>query len=106
VIVFLGKDSRSYSTLKPIVDRIEKKYQGKVIFENIEYDNPQNRGIIKKYKVSMNPTILIVNAQGQIRQQYVGSVDEEELDSVVQSFIPTPGAKTSEPQSVPTNLHY
>lgn len=106
MIVFLGKDSRSYSTLKPIVDRIEKKYQGKVIFENIEYDNPQNRGIIKKYKVSMNPTILIVNAQGQIRQQYVGSVDEEELDSVVQSFIPTPGAKPSKPTSVPTNLHY
>ena len=44
--------------------------------------------------------------QGQIRQEYLGSIEEGMLDSVVQSFIPTPGAKTSKPQSVPTNLHY
>lgn len=105
-MVFLGKDARSYSTLKPRVDRIEKKYQGKVIFENIDYDKPQNKGILKKYSVSMNPTILIFNAQGQIRQQYLGSVEEEELDSMVQAFIPKPGAKPSVPSSVPTNLKY
>jgi len=30
----------------------------------------------------VNPTILIFNAQGQIRRQFLCSVDEETLDSV------------------------
>ncbi len=106
VMVFLGKSSRSYGTLKPIVDSVEKKYRSKVTFVNVDYDNPKNKGVLKKYSVSMDPTILIVNAQGEIRQQYLGSVAAEELDSAVQSFIPAPGAKPSKPSSIPSNLHY
>ena len=106
VMVFLGKNSKSYSTFKPVVDKVEKKYRSKVTFVNVDYDNPKNKGILKKYSVSMDPTILIFNTQGQIRQQYLGAVAADELDAAVQSFIPTPGAKPSKPTSVPTNLHY
>jgi len=106
VMVFLGKDSKAYGTLKPVVDQVEKKYQSKVTFVNVDYDNPKNKGILKKCSVSMDPTVLIFNTQGEIRQQYLGSVDQQELDSAVQSFIPAPGAKPSPPPSIPKNLHY
>jgi thioredoxin-like negative regulator of GroEL len=106
VMVFLGKSSKSYDTMKPIADRIEKRYQGTVIFDYVDYDNPKNKVILKKYNVSMNPTILVFNAQGQIKEQYLGSVEEGQLDAAVQSFIPTPGAEPSKPATVPKNLQY
>lgn len=108
LVVFLGKSSRSYNTMKPVVDAVEKKYRGKVDFENVDYDNPKNKGTMEKYNVSMNPTILMINAQGQIREQYLGSVDAETLDMVVKSYIPVPGAAASKgaPPSIPKNLQY
>jgi thiol-disulfide isomerase/thioredoxin len=107
LMVFLGKSSKSYSTTKPIVEQVEKKYRGKIVFENIDYDNPSNKGIIKKYSVTMNPTFLMFNAEGEIREQYLGSVDEETLASVVQSYVPVPGAaKSAKAPSIPKNLQY
>jgi thiol-disulfide isomerase/thioredoxin len=105
VMVFLGKSSSSYNTVKPVVDAVEKEYRGKIIFENVDFDNPQNKGILKKYSVSMNPSVLIFNAQGQLREQYLGSFARDTLGAAVQSYIPTPGAKTSS-ASVPKNLQY
>lgn len=104
-MVFLGKSSRSYDTTKPIVDQVEKKYRGKVVFENVDYDNPGNKGIIKKYHVIIDPAFLMFNAKGELREQYLGSVDEETLTSVVQSYIPVPGAaRSAKAPSIPKNL--
>jgi thioredoxin-like negative regulator of GroEL len=107
LMVFLGKSSRSYSTMKPIVDKIEKRYQGKVSFQNIDYDNAKSKSIIEKYHVTMNPTFLMFNSQGQIREQYLGSTDEENLDMIVQSYVPTHGTtKPSSAPKIPSNLKY
>ena len=104
VIVFLGKSSKSYAATKAIVDEAQKKYGSKVTFTVYDYDSPTSAAAKKKYFVSMDPTIIIANAQGQIKQTYMGMPMKDELMMTIQSFIPQKaGAKTSTPTSTPNS---
>jgi len=106
VIIFLGKSSKSYDATKAIVDEAQKQYGKKVTFVIYDYDSPTSATAKKKYFVSMDPTIIIANAQGQIKQTYMGMPMKDELLMTIQSFIPqAAGTKTSTPTSTPnTNV--
>jgi hypothetical protein len=101
VIIFLGKSSKSYAATKAIADEAQKKYGSKVTFTIYDYDSPKSASAKKKYYVSMDPTIIIANAQGQIKQTYMGMPMKDELLMTIQGFIP--GAKTSTPTSTPNS---
>ncbi|HEY5502303.1 MAG TPA: hypothetical protein VIJ97_03260 [Candidatus Anoxymicrobiaceae bacterium] len=104
VIIFLGKSSKSYAATKAIVDEAQKKYGSKVTFTIYDYDSPKSASGKKKYFVSMDPTIIITNAQGQIKQTYMGMPMKDELLMTIESFIPQKaGAKTSTPTSTPNS---
>ena len=103
VMVFLGKSSKSYAAMKPVVDKLQKKFGDKVIWINVDYDNKANKGQLDKYSVSMNPTVIIFNTAGQIKETYMGAAQEDMLSSAIQSFIPGASkAPTSQPGTVTT----
>ena len=103
VMVFLGKSSKSYDTMKPVVDKLQKQFGKKVIWVNVDYDDPASKGEINKYHVSMNPTVILINSQGQIKETYMGSAREDMLSATIESFIPgTSKKQTSQPGSVTT----
>jgi thioredoxin-like negative regulator of GroEL len=103
VMVFLGKSSKSYSTMKPVVDKLQKKYGKKVTWVNVDFDDPASKGEIDKYHVSMNPTVILINSQGQIKETYMGSAREDMLSAAIESYIPgTSKKQTSQPGSVTT----
>lgn len=102
VVVFLGKSSKSYADTKAMVDEAKKKFGDKVVFEEFDYDSPSSKGAIAKYSVSMNPTIIIKNAQGAIKQTYMGKPMKDELLMTIESFIP--GKKTSAPSGAPGSM--
>jgi thioredoxin-like negative regulator of GroEL len=114
VMIFLGKSSRSYESMKPVVDKLQSKYKDKVIWINVDYDDPKSKGEIQKYNVSMNPTIIFFNTKGQIKETYMGAMQEEMLSMAIESFMPTkqttpgsqPGSATTPlspyPSSMPT----
>ncbi len=91
VMVFLGKSSKSYSEMKPVVDKLQKKYQGKVVWVNVDYDNPQNKGELEKYHVSMDPTVIIFNREGKIKETFMGAVREDMLSMSIESYLPSTG---------------
>jgi hypothetical protein len=103
VIVFLGKSRKSYTDVNAMVAKAKKKFDAKVTWKVYDYDSASSASAKKKYYVSMNPTIIITNAQGQIKQTYMGKPMEEELLMTIESFIPSSGGKTTTPTSVPNS---
>lgn len=88
VIVFLGKSSSSYEEMTGVINGLKKKYGDQVKWETYDYDSPASTGAIEKYKVSMNPTVIIKNVNGEIKQTYMGSAREDMLSGTIESFIP------------------
>jgi hypothetical protein len=103
VVVFLGKSSKSYADVKAMVDEAQKKFGKKVTFVIYDYDSPSSASAKKQYYVSMNPTVIIKNAQGQIKQTYMGKPMKDDLLSTIESFIPGAAGKTSTPGSTPNS---
>lgn len=95
VISFTGKGSKSAQDMKTTIDKLKKKYDGKVVFEVYDYNDPKNKGLLSKYHVTMNPTTLILNAQGQIKEQFIGTAQEEMLTMSIESFLPQKNKKTT-----------
>lgn len=103
VMVFLGKSSKSYDAMKPVVDKLQKQYKGKITWVNVDYDDPENKGEIDKYHVSMNPTVIIFNKEGKIKETFMGAVREDMLGMSVESYLPSKSTKpASQPGSVTT----
>jgi thioredoxin-like negative regulator of GroEL len=115
-VIFMGKGSKSYDTMKPILDKMMIKYKGKVVFKYYDYDASGSAAAKKQYNVSMNPTFIILNTQGKIKEIYMGAMQEEMLTSALESFIPgasptttsTPGAQQGQAippgSSMPVNV--
>lgn len=97
---FMGNSSQSAKDMKPIIDKLKKKYKGKVIFINVNMDDKKNKGRIDEYHVSMNPTFIMKNTKGQIKETFMGSAQEEMLAMAIESFIPS----KRKPSSSTTNV--
>ena len=103
VMVFLGKSSKSYDAMKPVVDKLQKQYKGKVTWVYVDYDDPANKAEIEKYQVSMNPTVIIFNSKGQVKETFMGAAREDMLSMSIEGFLPSKTTKpTSQPGSVTT----
>jgi thioredoxin-like negative regulator of GroEL len=97
---FMGNSSQSAKDMKPIIDKLKKKYKGKVIFIDVNMDDKKNKGRIDEYHVSMNPTFIMKNTKGQIKETFMGSAQEEMLAMAIESFIPS----KRKPSSSATNV--
>jgi thioredoxin-like negative regulator of GroEL len=93
VMVFLGKSSKSYDAMKPVVDKLQKQYEDKVTWVNVDYDDPANKGELEKYHVSMNPTVIIFNTKGEIKETFMGAAREDMLSMSIESYLPSSGTK-------------
>jgi len=100
VMVFMGKSSKSYDAMKSTIDNLKKKYKNKVTFVIVDYDDPASNGQIKKYSVSMNPTVIIFNSKGEIKETFMGAAREEMLAARIDGMLPSGGTSTpSQPGS-------
>ncbi|MBK5092927.1 MAG: hypothetical protein JJE48_05360 [Actinobacteria bacterium] len=96
---FMGNSSESAKEMKPIIDKLKKKYKGKVIFIDVNMDDEKNKGTVEEYHVSMNPTFIIKNTKGEIKETFMGAAQEEMLTMAIGSSIPSkqipPGSATN-----------
>ncbi len=82
-----GKGQESVEKMKPIISKLKKKYQGKVIFREVDIDNPANKKELKKYYVTMNPTYIVLDKEGRIKETFLGAAHEEMLERAITSYI-------------------
>lgn len=106
VMTFIGKSSASAEETQAMINKLEKEYKDKVIFEEVDYDDAANKDLLAKYHVTMNPTVIIFNTEGKIKQTFMGKPQEEMLAGAIESYIPSGSKRTSTTPSgsVPTQV--
>ena len=100
---FTGKGSDSAKSMKLVVDKLKKKYKGKVVFIDVDMDDPASKGEIDKYHVTMNPTFIMLNTKGQVKETFMGAAQEEMLVRAIESYIPK---ESTSPGTSPTTPGY
>jgi len=70
--------------MDPVVDRLAKKYAGKVTFAKVNVDEEMN--ISSRYQVFSIPTFMIFK-NGQPMDAVIGAVGESSLEKLILSAI-------------------
>lgn len=60
-------------TFEPIFEQARAKYGNAVDFVRLDAEAPGNEQLVKKYRVRGFPTILLLDAQGKVRQRIDGA---------------------------------
>jgi len=106
LITFASKNSKSAQEFKPVLDKMKKELQGKVIFKEYDFADPKNKEILKKYYVTMDPTYVVLDTKGRIKETFLGKPYEDMLRGAIMSYIqqtgkPSTSAPASSGPSVP-----
>jgi thiol-disulfide isomerase/thioredoxin len=88
VLSFYTEGNESAKEFKPVLDEAKKKYEGEVVFEDIDMEDPANKGKVDEYHVTMDPTYVIINSEGKVKQTFMGKPHEEMFNSAVAGLIP------------------
>jgi thioredoxin-like negative regulator of GroEL len=78
--------------MKPLVERLETEYAGKVEFRRyVDSGDPVGDQLAQVFNVQYVPTFVFVNADGSVSgQPFVGGTDEATLRARLDSLKPLP----------------
>ena len=63
--------------MEPIVHGLEQKHSNRIDFLYIDREDPANAQIVEQYQVRYQPVFILLDADGNIAQQWFGSVSAE-----------------------------
>ncbi len=88
VIKFTSAMCLDCQTMNKIFKEIFPKYEGKIVLTEIQVQdqNSFNQDQIKKYNVTLVPTIILLNSQGAQVKRIEGAVSKEEMDKCLQGL--------------------
>ena len=88
VIKFTSAMCLDCQTMNKIFKEIFPKYENKIVLTEIQVQdkNSFNEEQIKKYNVTLVPTIVLLNSKGQQVKRIEGAVTKEQMDSYVQGL--------------------
>lgn len=73
--------------MKPLVERLEQTYAGKVEFRKLNVETDQTAiDLANKMGVQYVPTFVFVNSNGVTAKSVVGEMTEQDLSGAVQSL--------------------
>ena len=73
--------------MKPIVHGLHAKYGDRIGFVYIDIEDPRGDELKRALNYRVQPHFVLLDAQGNILQQWVGSVSEGELESALQAAL-------------------
>lgn len=86
VIDFWASWSQPCKQLKPAMEKAKSELSDKIEFLSINVDDPENEYMIEKYGISPIPTVVFLNAEGQVMSYCLDGENEkltEELRKVL-----------------------
>ena len=88
VIKFTSEMCLDCQTMNKIFKEIFPKYNNKIVLTEIQVQdkNSFNKEQIQKYNVTLVPTIILLNSQGQQIKRIEGAVSKEEMDKCLQGL--------------------
>ena len=89
VIKFTSAMCLDCQTMNNIFKEIFPKYEGKIVLTEIQVQdkNSFNDDQIKKYNVTLVPTIILLNSVGQQVKRFEGAVSKEEMDNCIKGLV-------------------
>ncbi|MGH2522647.1 MAG: hypothetical protein ACRDH2_09110 [Anaerolineales bacterium] len=73
--------------MKPIVHGLEAQYGDRIQFTYLDMDDPRTDGLKKQLGFVWRPHFLLLDGEGEIVQQWVGAVREEDLVSAFEEAL-------------------
>lgn len=88
VIKFTSAMCLDCQTMNKIFKEIFPKYEGKITLTEIQVqdNNSFNQEQIKKYNVTLVPTIILLNSQGKQVKRLEGEVDKNQMDNYLKGL--------------------
>lgn len=88
IIKFTSAMCLDCQTMNKIFQEIMPKYENKIILTEIHVQdkNSFNDQQIKKYNVTLVPTIILLNSKGAQVKRIEGAISEEEMDKYLQGL--------------------
>jgi len=73
--------------MKPVVDRLEQEYEGKVEFRlyDVEKSN-EGQDLMRQYGAQYVPTFVFLNSDGTEADRVVGEASEEDMRAILDSL--------------------
>jgi len=73
--------------MKPVVNRLEKQYKGKVEFRLINVDkDAEGAALMQQFKAQYVPTFVFINADGTTADIKVGELKEQQLRTALDAL--------------------
>lgn len=88
VIKFTSAMCLDCQTMNKIFKEIFPKYEGKITLTEIQVqdNNSFNKEQIKKYNVTLVPTIILLNSQGKQVKRLEGEIPKNQMDSYLKGL--------------------
>jgi len=68
--------------MKPIVNGLKEAYIGRIVVTRIDREDPENAEIVRQYDAFNQPMYFMLDSDGEIIWQWIGSIDSAELEQV------------------------
>lgn len=88
IIKFTSAMCLDCQTMNKVFKEIFPKYQGKITLTEIQVQdrNSFNEEQIKKYNVTLVPTIILLNSKGQQVKRIEGAIPKQEMDNYLKGL--------------------
>jgi len=73
--------------VRPIVDGLEQKYEGRIAIERINADVGDGPAIMRAYRIQGHPTTLIFDHQGQEVYRFFGPQPAGAVEAVLDDTL-------------------
>ncbi|MDD3418990.1 MAG: thioredoxin family protein [Candidatus Gastranaerophilales bacterium] len=72
--------------MKKIIHQVQPSYQNDVIFERFEADSSSAQPYIKKYNITVVPTMIFFKKNGQLYTKIEGSIPQSQLENYLKEL--------------------
>lgn len=72
--------------MNPIIEELEKQFEGKIMVEKIDVDAAESQAIVAKYRVMAMPTYFI-EKDGEVVEQFVGAQSKTTLINAINKAL-------------------
>ena len=80
-------DDPTCMAVETLFNNLQTEFAGKIVFINVDFSNPAERGLIKKYKVTAVPTSIFFDGNGKAVDRKVGPKRPDEYRDTLAQLL-------------------
>ncbi|MBI4532545.1 MAG: hypothetical protein HY711_01250 [Candidatus Melainabacteria bacterium] len=87
VFSFFSNCGEYSRTFKPVISQLERRFGGEVRMFRVNIDNSSNEEFVEQVGVSVVPTVIVVDENGNRLATMVGLAEASRLDTLLESLL-------------------